>query len=113
MPREKRAAQFAPFDALKGFYDELMEREYEQNKEEKMEQSEEDIASLTQTILSCKKDDELFVSYYDESDMHYHTICGNAKILTAERIVEIYQNRRKIMSISFDDIQKIEIKKTL
>lgn len=40
MPREKRAAQFAPFDAVKGLYDELLQKEYEHNIEEKQEQNE-------------------------------------------------------------------------
>ena len=50
MPRGERAKQFAPFDALKGLQQALRLKEYEHERVEKGDLSEEDVLRLS-TIL--------------------------------------------------------------
>ncbi len=100
MPREDRAKQFNPFDALKGLQEALRMKEYEIEKVSKEGVSEEEIQAMTKTILSITKQDQVEVEYFE--DGHYFTIKGKSKIDFNNRTIEI---NRKI--INFDDIKKI------
>ncbi len=65
MPRENRAAQFAPFDALKGLSDALRLKEYEAEKISKGEMTEEKAVETSRILLDYKKGAVLCVTYFD------------------------------------------------
>ena len=110
MPRSKRAAQFAPFDALKGLHDALKLKEYQHLRVEKGEISQEDGDKISRTILSLEKDDVVEVEFYSFHDQHYHTVTGKVKVDVAFRTLSI-QSTPKI-DIEIDNIKSIQIVKT-
>lgn len=109
MPRSKRAAQFAPFDALKGLQEALKLKEYEHTRTQKIEVSEEESREISAIISTIEKGDTLFIKYYNEEDQHYHDVEGSAKPNFIEGYIEI-QNSGKISKIMIDDIKEIENK---
>lgn len=102
MPRQDRAKQFAPFDALKGLHEALKMKEYEHERVIKGDLSEEEILQLSKTITSLNKDDTVKVEYF--FDGHYIALIGKAKAEIEMRRLVI---NKKI--IDFDDIKSIEI----
>lgn len=78
MSRENRAKQFAPFDALKGLHDALRLKEYEHEKSQKGDLTEEQIEQISGVLLSLKKNDIVEVTYFD--DGYEKTLLGQVKV---------------------------------
>lgn len=105
MNREKvdRAAQFAPFDALKGLQEELRKREEEHSKVEKKELSEEEMEELSQTILKLEKGDRVrALFFYLGRYVELSGILTNKN--TTYKYITIDDSK-----LFFDDIVKLEI----
>ncbi|MCR4610360.1 MAG: YolD-like family protein [Lachnospiraceae bacterium] len=101
MSREKRAKQFAPFAALKGFEEGIkwQEKVYV----EKRELSEESLENLDNTFKRISKNDIITVVYYNKGE--YLKVTGMvAKIELTSRIIQVVNTR-----INLDDIYEIEI----
>lgn len=104
MPRSKRAAQFAPFDALKGLQEALRLKEYEHARVQRGEVSEEDAEKISSTLLRLKNKDIVKVKYYDSNDEHYHEISGTVMTNFAEGYIKVDKLR-----VSLNDIYQIEM----
>lgn len=78
MSRANRAKQFAPFDALKGLHDALRLKEYEHEKSQKGDLTEEQIEQISGVLLSLKKNDIIEVTYFD--DGYEKTLLGQVKV---------------------------------
>ena len=76
MPRSKRAAQFAPFDALKGLQEALKLKEYEHARIQRIDVSEEESQRISDILNTIEKCDLVEVKYYNEEDEHYHNAIG-------------------------------------
>lgn len=68
----KRAVQFIPFAALRGF-DEMLAEELA-IKEDRIELGEDDCARISETLLILKKNDFVRVRFYDKT--RYRKECG-------------------------------------
>lgn len=64
MTRLERAKQFAPFAALRGYYDQIRKQEF--IKSEYRERTEEELKNLNLVIMQVKKGDMLKVKYFYE-----------------------------------------------
>lgn len=64
MPRQNRAKQFMPFDALKGLNEALRLKEFENEQMQKQELQPEQIAKLNNILLNIKKDKHYVVKYF-------------------------------------------------
>ncbi len=64
MNRANRAAQFNPFDALKGLQEALREREEKLTREEKRELSEEQQAELSAVLSQIKRNKTVEITFY-------------------------------------------------
>jgi len=104
MPRSKRAAQFAPFDALKGLQEALRLKEYEHARVQRGEVSEEDAERISRTLLRLKSRDMVKVKYYDSNDEHYHEISGAVITNFAEEYIQVDR-----LKVSLNDIYHIEM----
>ena len=104
MPRINRAAQFAPFDALKGLSDALRLKEYQREREIKGDITEELALKMSTLLINLEKADTLIVKYYE--DGKNKIISGKAKVFCAERYIRINSK-----NIDFDSICDLEIKK--
>ncbi|MCQ2751777.1 MAG: YolD-like family protein [Coriobacteriales bacterium] len=99
--RIKRASQFIPFAALRGYYD--MVSQIERVPGEKHEATEEEILEISNVLRQLKKGDIVRVTYYDKDA--YVTIIG-----AVVEVVEVYKYLQvKKTKISFDDILDITI----
>ena len=99
MSPKDRAKQFAPFDALKGLGDALRIKEYENERVQKGEVSEEKAASISRTLLMLKKGDNAQVLYFYNG--HYLTICGKVKLQIEKNLIEI-DNKKIDLNDLFD-----------
>ena len=97
MPRVNRAAQFAPFDALKGLQEALRIKEFEHDKIFKLELSEEQAKEISKVLLKFEKGDFLEVTYF--KDGYYLNEIGPAKIIPEEGVLKVSENK-----INIDDI---------
>lgn len=104
MPRINRAAQFAPFDALKGLHEALRIKEYEIEKTAKGELSEEQARKLSKALMSIEKGDTVALVYF--KDGYKREIKGTTKIDTVLRTVIING-----IKLDFDDILEINLQK--
>ena len=102
MSQTDRAKQFMPFDALKGLQNALRMKEYQHERQEKGDLTEEAIDKMSKILLSLKKEDTVKVKYYE--DGHYKEITGKCKILYEERKMLF-----DLKKIDFDDIFEIEV----
>lgn len=78
MPRQNRAKQFMPFDALKGLNEALRLKEYESEAVIKQSLSEEKVAKLSEKILNVKKGKIYAVQYFENG--HIFKILGKIKV---------------------------------
>ena len=103
MNRADRAAQFQPFDALKGLQEELRAREERRTRVEKKEISEEQMDAISSVLAKIYKRMEIEVTFY--SSGHYYTLKG-----TVEDKNDIYKylvvGQGKIF---YDDIYEIKM----
>ena len=74
MHRANRAAQFQPFDALKGLQEELRMREERRTRVEKKEVSEEMAEIISYEILKMQKGSKIKLIFY--KDGRYYELCG-------------------------------------
>ena len=102
MTRQNRAKQFAPFEALKGLREALRMKEYEHERIEKGDIQEEKALEISNTLLSIKKTDEVWVKYFE--DGHNKEISGKAKIDFESQKIEIF-----LKKIDFFDILDLKI----
>ena len=101
MPRINRAAQFAPFDALKGLQEALRVKEFEHDKIAKSELSEEQAKRLSKILLEFDKGDVLEVTYF--KDGYYINESGSANFIPEEGLLVVAE-----IKIPIDNISNIE-----
>ena len=93
MNKADRAAQFQPFDALKGLQEELREREERRTRVEKKELSEERVDEISSALAKIYKRMEVEVTFYcsghyynikglvvDKNDIYKYLVVGEGKI---------------------------------
>ena len=102
MSKSDRAKQFAPFDSLKGLQEALRMKEYEHDRMQKGDISQEKLNELTKILLEYKKNDIVKLSFY--VDGYIQEKIGKIKVDFVSRII-IFNN----IKISFDDIVDISI----
>ena len=108
MPRSKRAAQFAPFDALKGLQEALKMKEYEHSRTQRIDVSEEESQWISNVISEIEKGDLVYVTYYNEQDQHYHEAYGLTKPHLIEGYLEIATLDKGTIKLMIADIKEIE-----
>lgn len=97
----KRAVQFIPFAALRGF-DEMLAEELAV-KEDRIELGEDDCARISEILSKLKKNDFVRVRFYDET--RYRKECGAVTELDfAARRLKV-----GVVKIPFDDLKDITI----
>lgn len=101
MPRINRAAQFAPFNALRGLRHALKMKEYEQEKKVKGDLPEEQIQKISTCILSLSKNDVVRIRYF--CDGYEKTLTGKPKLFVEEQHLLIENEK-----INFDNIVDID-----
>ncbi|MBQ6624954.1 MAG: YolD-like family protein [Clostridia bacterium] len=100
MSQAMRAKQFAPFAALKGFSEALIEKE--KICVEKKELFEEDMCRINDALKTISRFDTVCVTYYHNKQ--YHELTGIAeKFDLSLKYIEIDN-----VHITFDDILQIE-----
>ena len=98
-----RAAQFLPFDALKGLSEELQNRIERRSRVDKIELSDESKDAISNVLCRVKKGTEIRVNYYKNG--HYIIVEG---IVT--KISQVYHWLKVVdTQIYFDDIYEISI----
>lgn len=98
-----RAAQFMPFDALKGLQEELRRREELHSRSEKREMDEETLNEISVMLNRIRKGDFIEVDFF----FNGHSVKTSGKVIDkkiAEKIL-VLDN----ISIDFEDIYKITI----
>ena len=87
MPRINRAAQFAPFDALKGLQEALRLKEYEHDKIALNELPEDKVKEISDIISSLNNGDYVEVIYFD--DGYEKQIVGKIKLAILENFIKV------------------------
>lgn len=107
MPRQSRAKQFMPFDALKGLNEELRLKEFENEQMQKQELQPEQIAKINNLILNIKKDKIYNVKYFENG--HIYKVCGKIKVnfVIYKITVESKESDFKNKEIDFENIVDI------
>ncbi len=100
MSELKRAKQFMSFDALKGFKEALLLKEYEHESVSRGERSEEIIEKMTKVLRVFEKGDVLTVVYFEKG--HQKVVQGKAKVDFVLRTITI-----KNKQIEFDDVMDL------
>ena len=103
MARQDRAKQFAPFDALKGLQEALRMKEYQHERTQKGDLSEEKIEEISKTLLSLEKGNFVFVRYFE--DGHYLETEGRCIVDFSQQFIIVGSAK-----ISFDDLVEIKLK---
>lgn len=100
MTRLDRAKQFSPFNALRGYYDEIRKEEF--IIVEKKELTDEQIDELNNVVTTLKKGDIVKIVYYDKNG--YRTIEGVLSFLDLTmKVLSVIKEK-----IAFSEILKIE-----
>ncbi len=102
MSLNDRAKQFAPFDALKGLRTKLRLVEYEHERVEKGDVSEEKAKKISDILLNLNKKQVLKVTYYCCG--HYMELKGNAKFDIEFNTLDILGKK-----IELSDIYDIDV----
>lgn len=98
-----RAAQFLPFDALKGLSEELQSRIEKRSRVDKIELSDESKDAISNVLCRVKKGAEIRVKYYKNG--HYLIVEG-----MVTKISQVYHWLKVVDTlIYFDDIYEISI----
>ena len=77
MNKADRAAQFQPFDALKGLQEELRAREERRTRVEKKELSDEHIEALSTALAKIYKKSKVEITFYRAG--HYYNLRGEVE----------------------------------
>lgn len=100
MTKAERATQFAPFAALRGYYEQIRKEEF--IKSEKRDRTEEELKDLNKIILDIKKNDMIKLKYF----------CADGFIIKEGVLTELNLQLKylKIVKdkIDFNDIYFIE-----
>ena len=103
MNRADRAAQFAPFDALKGLKEAIKEREERKSRTYRRELSEEQQEVLSETIKQLETGAMVEVAFY--SNGHYYMLQGVfADINPTNKYIMVGERK-----INFLDLYEIKI----
>lgn len=98
-----RAAQFLPFDALKGLSEELQSRIEKRSRVDKIELSDESKDAISNVLCRVKKGAEIRVKYYKNG--HHLIVEG-----MVTKISQVYHWLKVVDTlIYFDDIYEISI----
>lgn len=97
MNRSDRAKQFMPFDTLKGLHEALRMKEYEHDRIQKGDLSEEKIREISTVLLSIKKGQKGQVVYFE--DGHYKNVSGKITLF-----YEMQQIKVDNIVINLDDV---------
>ena len=103
MPREKRASQFAPFDALKGLREALRLVEYEREKIEKGEVNEETAQKISNILNELDENTILDLIYFE--DGYQKEYKGRIKLDVYEQKIKLLKLNKTIM---LDDLLDIK-----
>ena len=103
MNRANRAAQFQPFDALKGLQEELRMREERRNRVFKKEVSEERAEEISRELIKIQKGSNVEIVFYRNGSYYELTGCVFAKNDTY-RYLMIGEEK-----ILYDDIYDIKV----
>lgn len=101
--RANRAAQFQPFDSLKGLQEELRRREYLHSKEPKRDLSEDRQLMISNELLKVTKGSIVKVEYY--YDEHYLNLEGKVSILNIPFKYLVVNNTK----ILFSDLYNLKV----
>ena len=104
MPRSKRAAQFAMFDALKGLKEAIAEKERIPTPRRIL--SDDAIAEINAQLTNLKSGNVATVVYYCDYAQEYHQITGPV------RKIDGYWNLLQVGDMSIDFCEIAEIEKT-
>jgi len=104
MPREQRAKQFAPFDALKGLQEAIRLKEYEQERIQKGDISEERAEEISNLLIRLNKNDLCEITYFE--DGHNKKIEGMTQLIIEEQCIKV-ETLKKPLKIKLDDIVDI------
>lgn len=96
-----RAAQFLPFDALKGLSEELNKRIERRNRTEKKELSEEDVGTINETLLAVQPNSTAEIKFFYKG--YYLTVQGTVTKIVPPMKYLLLGNQR----INFDCIYAI------
>ena len=103
MPRNERAKQFAPFDALKGLQKALRLKEYEHDRMVRGDIDDETIDKISKQLQKIKKNDSIYIKYFE--DGYYKEL--------KEKVKRIDVNKREVelesKTIFFDDLFDLNI----
>lgn len=102
MSKANRAAQFAPFEALKGLQEALREKEEKHSRVEKIELTEEREEELSLKIRKAEKGADVKITFYSKG--HYYNLKG----IVAEKNENLKYITIESTKIYFDDIYEIE-----
>ena len=97
-----RAKQFMPFDALKGLQEALRIKEFEHERLQKGDLSEEKTEEICQAMKNLKKGDYALVTYF--KDGHYLSIKGLAKLEAENETITVDNTK-----INFTNIFDLKI----
>lgn len=109
MPRIERAAQFAPFDSLKGLHEALRAKEAELERTDKKEVPEDRAKEISAILSEIKKGDETETVYYRKDK--YLTATGKTAVDFYEGVITVTDSRGKKEDIPVEDIYDIKIVK--
>lgn len=104
MNKANRAAQFQPFDALKGLQEELKMREERRNRVSKKEVSEEKARVISQELLKIQKGTHVEIVFYCSG--RYYELKGCVAIKNDMYKYMVIGEER----IAYDDIYDIIVK---
>ena len=103
MPASRRAKQFAPFDALKGLKEAIVEKERMPTPRRIL--AEDALAEINEQLSVLRKGTMATVVYYCEYAQEYHQITGTVVAVdTYWRLLQVGNT-----SIDFSEIAEIEI----
>lgn len=105
MNKANRAAQFNPFDSLKGLQEALREREEHFTRVEKRELGEEQQNELSRTLNKIERGTVVSVTFYDGG--HYIELAGKVTDMNAPYRFAVINN----VKIYFDDMYEVKIVK--
>ncbi len=102
MEREKRAKQFAPFDALTGLKDAIRLKEYEHDAKMKKDLSDDVIEKISNNMKLIDKRTIVRIKYFEDGhELEYE---GYIKL----NIIELYLEAKDKI-IKFDDLLDLDI----
>lgn len=97
MPREVRAKQFMPFDALKGLNEALRLKEYQYDREQKGDLGDEQILKISNNLKEITKDTLVSLDYF--IDGYKKNYIGKIKVDIIEKTISFNSKKIDFMDI--------------